>query len=84
MNEHGGWGEEGSVRMGPWLWTAYRAHNELLREKVKARFEKAEGPWLDKVADLLVEWVNIRWEGGRKASEREKEVRGKLEKLLAE
>jgi hypothetical protein len=71
-------------RYGPWVWTAYRAYNELLREKVKKRFEAQEGPWLDQVADLLVAIVNARWEGGRR---KEKELEGlfaKLEHALSE
>jgi hypothetical protein len=69
---------------GPWVWTAYRAYNDLLREKVKKRFEAQEGPWLDQVADLLVAIVNARWEGGRR---KEKELEGlyaKLERALSE
>ena len=65
-------------RHGPWVWTAYRAYNELLREKVKKRFEAQEGPWLDQVADILVAIVNARWEGGRR---KEKELEGLFEKL---
>ncbi|HYA10399.1 MAG TPA: hypothetical protein VEH10_01825 [Thermoplasmata archaeon] len=74
----------GRGRYGPWVWTAYRAYNELLREKVKKRFEAQEGPWLDQVADLLVAIVNARWEGGRR---KEKELEGlyaKLERALSE
>jgi hypothetical protein len=77
-------GNDAMVRLGPWLWSAYRAHNDLLRDKLKAKFEKEEGPWLDKMADLLVQWVNVRWEGGRKAAEKEKAIRAKLDKLLDE
>jgi len=71
-------------RYGPWVWTAYRAYNELLREKVKKRFEAQEGPWMDQVADLLVAIVNARWEGGRR---KERELEGlfaKLERALSE
>jgi hypothetical protein len=74
---HDGEGE-GRNPYGPWVWTAYRAHNELLREKLKKRFDAQEGPWLDKVADVLVEIVNARWEGGRK---KEKELGALYEKL---
>jgi hypothetical protein len=77
-------GGESSANYGPWLWSAYRAHNELLREKLKAEFEKTEGPWLDQVAPLLVELVNARWEGGRKYEERERQLREKLDKLFSE
>jgi hypothetical protein len=69
---------------GPWVWSAYRAYNELLREKVKQRFDAQEGPWMDKVADLLVQVVNARWEGGRKKEKELEELYGRLEKLLAE
>jgi len=69
---------------GPWVWTAYRAYNELLREKVKKRFEAQEGPWMDKVAELLVQIVNARWEGGRKKEKEEEELFAKLEQLLSE
>ncbi len=71
-------------RYGPWVWTAYRAYNELLREKLKKRFEAQEGPWIDQVADLLVSIVNARWEGGRR---KEKELEGlyaRLERALSE
>jgi hypothetical protein len=69
---------------GPWVWTAYRAYNELLREKVKKRFDAQEGPWLDKVADLLVEIVNARWEGGRKKDKELEQLFAKLGALLEE
>jgi len=71
-------------RHGPWVWTAYRAYNELLREKVKKRFEAQEGPWLDKVADLLVEIVNARWEGGRRKEKELDELFAKLDRALSE
>lgn len=79
-----GIGNDATTSVGPWLWSAYRAHNELLREKLKAKFEATEGPWLDQVATLLVDLVNSRWEGGRKMEERERETLEKLGKLLAE
>jgi hypothetical protein len=69
---------------GPWVWTAYRAYNELLREKVKKRFEAQEGPWMEKVADLLVEIVNARWEGGRKKEKEVGELFAKLDRLISE
>jgi hypothetical protein len=69
---------------GPWLWTAYRAYNELLREKLKKKFDAQEGPWMDKVADLLVQIVNARWEGGRQKDREQEELLERLEKLLSE
>lgn len=72
------------IRYGPWVWTAYRAYNELLREKVKKRFEAQEGPWMDKVADLLVEIVNARWSGGRKRAKELDPLFSKLDRLLSE
>jgi hypothetical protein len=74
----------GRGRYGPWVWTAYRAYNELLREKVKKRFEAQEGPWLDKVADLLVGIVNARWEGGRRKEKELEELFAKLDRALSE
>ncbi len=68
---------------GPWVWTAYRAYNELLRDKLKKKFDAQEGPWMDRVADLLVQIVNARWEGGRKKEREEEELFEKLEKLLS-
>lgn len=84
MSERGE--DEGAdrARYGPWVWTAYRAYNELLREKVKKRFETQEGPWMEKVADLLVSIVNARWEGGRKKEKELAELFGRLEQLLTE
>ena len=75
---------QGRSRHGPWVWTAYRAYNELLREKVKKRFEAQEGPWMEKVADLLVEIVNARWEGGRKKQKEVGELFAKLDRLISE
>jgi hypothetical protein len=69
---------------GPWMWTAYRAYNELLRDKLKKKFEAQEGPWMDKVADVLAQIVNSRWEGGRKKEKEGEELFGQLEKLLSE
>jgi len=74
----------GRGRHGPWVWTAYRAYNELLREKVKKRFETQEGPWLDQVADLLVAIVNARWEGGRRKEKELDELFAKLDRALSE
>ncbi|HTS33516.1 MAG TPA: hypothetical protein VMI55_06225 [Thermoplasmata archaeon] len=68
---------------GPWVWTAYRAYNELLREKLKKKFDAQEGPWMDNVADLLVQIVNARWEGGRKKEKEQEELFEKLDKLLS-
>jgi len=76
--------EPGGANFGPWIWSAYRAYNELLREKVKKRFDAQEGPWLDKVADLLVQVVNARWEGGRQKEKELEELYQRLEKLLSE
>jgi hypothetical protein len=76
--------EGGNVYHGPWVWSAYRAYNELLREKIKKRFDAQEGPWMDKVAEVLVEIVNARWEGGRKKEKESEALFEKLEKLLEE
>jgi len=75
---------EGTAHYGPWMWSAYRAYNELLREKIKKRFDAQEGPWMDKVADVLTEIVNARWEGGRKKEKEAEELFEKLQKLLEE
>jgi hypothetical protein len=78
-------GEHGHGTMGgPWVWNAYRAYHELLREKLKKRFEAQEGPWMDKLADLLVQLVNARWEGGRKGEQQEEEILQKLDLLFKE
>ena len=69
---------------GPWVWTAYRAYNDLLREKLKKKFDAAEGPWMDQVAELLVQIVNARWEGGRKKEKETDELYAKLDRLLSE
>lgn len=66
------------------MWSAYRAYNELLREKLKKRFEAQEGPWMDKLADLLVQLVDARWEGGRKGDKLEEEILAKLNKHFEE
>jgi len=68
---------------GPWLWTAYRAYNELLRDKLKKKFEAQEGPWMDSVAEVLAQIVNARWEGGRKQEKTAEELFERLEKLLS-
>jgi len=84
MSEHEHDSESGGANFGPWVWSAYRAYNELLREKVKKRFDAQEGPWMDKVADLLVQVVNDRWEGGRKKEKELEELYHRLEQLLSE
>lgn len=78
------WERGSGTHAGPWVWTAYRAYNELLREKVKKRFDAREGPWMDRVADLLVELVDARWEGGRKKDKEIDELYAKLDRLLSE
>ena len=82
----GGDGEHGGPHgeYGPWVWTAYKAYNELLREKIKKRFEEQEGPWMDQLATLLVQLVDARWEGGRKSEKTESDVLAKIDKLLSE
>ncbi len=72
------------TNFGPWVWSAYRAYNDLLREKVKKRFEEKEGPWLDQVAEVLVAIVDARWEGGRKKEKELEELYGRLDRLLEE
>jgi hypothetical protein len=84
MHDDEGEGESGRPHYGPWVWNAYRAYNDLLREKVKKRFEAQEGPWMEKVADVLVEIVNARWEGGRKKEKEVGELFAKLDRLLSE
>ncbi|HXQ49382.1 MAG TPA: hypothetical protein VN842_06385 [Thermoplasmata archaeon] len=70
--------------MGPWVWSAYKAYNELLREKIKKKFEAEEGPWMDKLAGELVALVDARWEGGRKGEKTEGEILERIGKLLEE
>jgi hypothetical protein len=77
-------GHGGGRPTGYLTWTAYRAYNELLREKIRKRFEASEGPWMDKVADQLVQLVNARWEGGRKGEAQEREILERLNALLQE
>ncbi len=84
MSEENGECTSRGMQHGPWVWSAYRAYNELLREKMKKRFEAQEGPWMDRVADLLVQIVNARWEGGRKKEKEEEELFDQLEQLLNE
>jgi len=84
MSENENECESSGANFGPWVWSAYRAYNELLREKVKKRFDAQEGPWMDKVADLLVQVVNARWEGGRKKEKELEELYTRLEQLLSE
>lgn len=72
------------VNYGPWMWSAYKAYNELLREKLKKRFEAQEGPWMDQLADQLVQLVNARWEGGRQGEKLETEIVQRIDKLLQE
>lgn len=67
---------------GPWVWSAYRAYNELLREKLKKRFEAQEGPWMDQLAEQLVKLVNARWEGGRAGDRAEDEILARIDELL--
>ncbi len=69
---------------GPWVWSAYRAYNELLREKLRKRFEEKEGPWMDRLADELVALVDARWEGGRKAEKTESDILARIDRLLEE
>jgi hypothetical protein len=82
--ERGSPSGEDRGQYGPWVWTAYRAYNELLREKVKKRFEAQEGPWMDQVADLLVAIVNARWEGGRKGARELDALFAKLDRAISE
>jgi hypothetical protein len=82
--EGDGSGDDERGHHGPWMWSAYRAYNELLREKLKKRFDAREGPWLDKVADVLVDIVDARWEGGRKKEKELEQLYAKLEALLEE
>jgi hypothetical protein len=84
MSDGEGWGHGGRTPYGPWVWSAYRAYNELLREKLKAKFEAQEGPWMDRLATELVALVDARWEGGRKGEQREEDVLARIDALLKE
>jgi hypothetical protein len=75
-------GDGAASEYGPWIWNAYRAYNELVRERVKKAFEAREGPWLDQVAKVLVDLVDARWEGGRAGQQKEEELLKKLSELL--
>lgn len=75
---------DAGVTYGPWVWNAYRAYNELLRDKIKKRFEAEEGPWMDQLATQLVSLVNARWEGGRQGDRQETEILEKIHQLLQE
>jgi len=75
-------GGEGGESYGPWVWSAYKAYNELLREKIKKKFEASEGPWMDQLAGNLVDLVNARWEGGRKGDQAEEDILAKIDALL--
>jgi hypothetical protein len=77
-------GYEQGPSYGPWVWSAYKAYNELLREKLKKKFEAKEGPWMDKLAEQLVALVDARWEGGRQGEKAEAEIHAKIDALLAE
>jgi hypothetical protein len=79
----GHWSRE-KESYGPWVWSAYRAYNELLREKIKKRFEAQEGPWMDKLAEALVALVNARWEGGRQGDKAESDILARIDGLLKE
>ena len=76
--------ESGHAGYGPWVWSAYKAYNELLREKVKKRFEAQEGPWMDKLADELVQLIDARWEGGRTGDRQEEAILARIDALLKE
>jgi len=76
--------DERGATYGPWVWSAYKAYNELLREKIKKRFEAQEGPWMDKIAEQLVHLVNARWDGGRKGDQAEEEILARIDALLKE
>jgi hypothetical protein len=76
--------EEGPAISGPWVWTAYRAYNELLRQKIQQRFQEKEGPWMDQLAEVLADLVEARWEGGRQGTKRERELALRLRGLLEE
>lgn len=77
-------GNDEGPSYGPWVWSAYKAYNELLRDKIKKRFEAKEGPWMDQLAQLLVDLVDARWEGGRQGDKAESEIRAKLDALLSQ
>jgi hypothetical protein len=82
MHEEGEASGESGTPIGPWVWSAYRAYNDLLREKIKKRFDSQEGPWMDELAGHLVDLVNARWEGGRKGDKAEAETLQKIRALL--
>jgi hypothetical protein len=77
-------GEHEGAHAGPWVFSAYRAYNELLREKIKKRFEAQEGPWMDQLASALVDLVNARWEGGRKGDAAEEQILERIDALFKE
>ena len=67
-----------------WYKASFKAYSELMIEKLKKRIESANGPVMDKVADVLVESIGKEWQAMIQKSSAKKELHEKLAKIMSE
>ena len=70
--------------MAMWYKASFKAYSELMIEKLKKRIDAANGPVMDKVADVIVESIGKEWQTMIQKSAAKKEVHEKLAKIMSE
>jgi hypothetical protein len=70
--------------MAMWYKASFKAHSELMIEKLKKRIEAAHGPVMDKVADAFMESMGKEWQAMIQKLSAKKELHEKLAKIFHE
>lgn len=81
-----GKGPSDPVEMGALIWQKafFKAHLELMEEKLKKKIDAAWGPMTDKAADAMIERMGSQWQAMVQQATAEQIFREKLTKLYSE
>ena len=80
----GGMDHEEMYKMIMWKWLPKIAKMELLKEKMKKKFEAAEGKKLDEMADLMVNTMMEKSKMKRERMMKKQELMEKMEEIMSE
>ena len=81
-----GKGSSNPVEMASLIWQKafFKAHVELMAEKLKKKIDAAWGPVTDKAADAMIERMGDQWHAIIQQAAAEQTFREKLAKLYSE
>ena len=79
-------GSSDPVEMSAMIWQKafFKAHLELMAEKLKKKIDAAWGPMTDKAADAMIERMGSQWHAMVQQTMAEQAFREKLTKLYSE